>query len=278
MIDNFNIKLLFGGFSVCNREWTRKYQKTDNCFKVYVPVSGECFLYDDNERYRIAPGKIFLISGHKLIRQECLNEMKLYWFHFLPESLILRHIILSQPMVSAWDAEVFPGTHELLKKTTSYFIYKNEKDNLYKRYFPNQHLECLVISFVLRILSVFLEKIDYHKISTEFFDTRLKSVIEYMDAQYLNNPELDELSEIAHLSKAQFLRVFKDLFQTTPFNYMLRKRLEDAMFMLSNTSVPVSEVAARCGYYDESYFSRVFKKELEMAPSAYRKKMRRQGP
>jgi len=278
MIDNFNIKLLFGGLSRCDNRWSRGYQKTDNCFKIYIPVDGECSLYGENKRYEITPGKIYLISGYKLISQECLNELKLYWFHFLPESLILRHIILSQSMVLSWQSKYFPGTDKLLEKTDDYFVFNHEKDTLYKRYFPKQHLECLIMSFVLNILSVLLENIDYQKISADFYDSRIKKAIEYMDANYTRNPGLDELSRIANLSKVQFLRNFKSLFQTSPLNYMLRKRLEHARFILSNTSLPINEVAARCGYFDECYFSRIFKKELDITPSGYRKKMQKQVP
>jgi AraC-like DNA-binding protein len=278
MIDNFNIKLLFGGLSTCDITWSRGYQKTDDCFKIYIPVHGESALYGENESYLLMPGRIYLISGYKLKRQECLDEMRLYWFHFLPESLILRHIILSQPMVISWPLKDFPGTDKLLKKTSSYFVFRNERDTLYKRYFPKQHLECLILSFVLNILSVLLEDIDYQGISAGFYDTRLKKVVEYMDSNYIENPGLDELSRIASLSKVQFLRNFKKFFKTTPFNYMLRKRLELARFILSNTSLPITEVAAKCGYYDEGYFTRIFKKELEITPSGYRKKMQKQVP
>ena len=278
MIDNFNIKLLFGGFSKCDSRWSRGYQKTDNCFKIYIPVEGECSLYGEDKKYEIKPGSIYLISGYKLISQVCMEEMTLYWFHFLPESLILRHIILSQPMVVSWPTDSFPGTEKLLEKTADYFVFNHVKDTLYKRYFPKQHLECLIISFVLNILSVLLENINYQKISSEFYDSRIKKAIEYMDVNYTRNPGLDELSKIANLSKVQFLRNFKNLFQTSPFNYMLRKRLEHARFILSNTSLPIAEVAAKCGYFDEGYFSRIFKKELEITPSGYRKKMQKQMP
>lgn len=47
-------------------------------------------------------------------------------------------------------------------------------------------------------------------------------------------------------------------------------RLKNACKLLRFTDKPVKEVAALCGFADELYFSRVFRKKLQMSPSAYR--------
>lgn len=50
-------------------------------------------------------------------------------------------------------------------------------------------------------------------------------------------------------------------------------RIQRAKRLLSSTSLPIIDIAASVGVEDQSYFSRLFKKETGMTPSAFRKKM-----
>ena len=50
-------------------------------------------------------------------------------------------------------------------------------------------------------------------------------------------------------------------------------RIQRAKRLLSNTTLPVIDIAASVGVEDQSYFSRLFKKETGLTPSTYRKKM-----
>ena len=54
---------------------------------------------------------------------------------------------------------------------------------------------------------------------------------------------------------------------------LLLTRIQRAKRMLSESKLPVIDVAANVGIEDQSYFSRLFKKETGMTPSAFRKKM-----
>ena len=50
-------------------------------------------------------------------------------------------------------------------------------------------------------------------------------------------------------------------------------RIQRAKRLLSSTSLPIIDIAVSVGVEDQSYFSRLFKKETGMTPSAFRKKM-----
>ena len=50
-------------------------------------------------------------------------------------------------------------------------------------------------------------------------------------------------------------------------------RIQRAKRLLAHTTLPVIDIAAAVGIEDQSYFSRLFKKETELTPSAFRKKM-----
>ena len=50
-------------------------------------------------------------------------------------------------------------------------------------------------------------------------------------------------------------------------------RIQRAKRMLSETRLPIIDIASRTGLEDQSYFARLFKKETGLTPSAFRKKM-----
>ena len=69
-------------------------------------------------------------------------------------------------------------------------------------------------------------------------------------------------------------RLFKQEMGRTPSDYLTEKRVENAKKLLACGSTPelsVAEIAFICGFYDSNYFTRVFKKETGVLPTAYRK-------
>ena len=54
--------------------------------------------------------------------------------------------------------------------------------------------------------------------------------------------------------------------------YMIKRKIIQAKTMLHHTKLTVAEIAVRCGFGRQSYFTRQFKKITGMTPSNYRKK------
>ncbi len=72
------------------------------------------------------------------------------------------------------------------------------------------------------------------------------------------------------VSYAHFRRLFRDFFGTPPGMFLLESRLQQAALLLTHSDAPVRAVALECGFSDEFYFSRIFKKHRLLAPKNYR--------
>ena len=79
------------------------------------------------------------------------------------------------------------------------------------------------------------------------------------------------LAEAAGLSRSHFTRAFTASFGESPARYLLERRIARARELLLETEHPVTEIALSCGFADHAHFSTVFRKEIGLAPSAYRK-------
>ncbi|MCG8310730.1 MAG: AraC family transcriptional regulator, partial [Cytophagales bacterium] len=73
------------------------------------------------------------------------------------------------------------------------------------------------------------------------------------------------------LAPNYFHRIFKKNFGLTPYNYMLRLRMEMAVRLLTSTTKSVKEVAFETGYENEYYFYRQFKKHYNYSPGKLKK-------
>lgn len=83
------------------------------------------------------------------------------------------------------------------------------------------------------------------------------------------------LSSIAaeyHVSASYFAHLFKEITGYAPIEYLMLCRLSAAKRYLCDTRLPVREIVERCGFSDESNFSRTFKVKTAMTPSAFRQK------
>lgn len=81
---------------------------------------------------------------------------------------------------------------------------------------------------------------------------------------------LDELAGVAGMSRFRFARRFRSSTGTTPHEYVLRARVGRACVLLERTGTPLYEVAARCGFADQSHLTREFRKRTGTTPGRYR--------
>ena len=95
-------------------------------------------------------------------------------------------------------------------------------------------------------------------------------LLEYLQRHYAENITLEEISKKADLSKFYFTRIFKQHTGQTFYDYLSFLRIQSAESLLKDTSVPVSDIAAACGYASSSSFGRAFRKYRNCSPLEYR--------
>lgn len=100
---------------------------------------------------------------------------------------------------------------------------------------------------------------------------RLANAVAYMESHFAEPISLTRLAESLSVSNRHFLRIFRQHYGTTPIEYILGLRLENAMELLKNGSLGIAQVADRCGFADSNYFSRQFRKRYGLSPSEYRR-------
>jgi AraC-like DNA-binding protein len=99
---------------------------------------------------------------------------------------------------------------------------------------------------------------------------RLAEAKEYIDLHFTEEINLEEIASVACLSHYHFLRMFKSVFEITPYQYVIQKRLQKAADLIKSTGTPIGDIAMSVGFDNLPAFSDSFKKEFGVSPSKYR--------
>ena len=77
---------------------------------------------------------------------------------------------------------------------------------------------------------------------------RLLRARDAMDRSYADALDIESLAGSVHLSRAHFIRSFRETFGETPHRYLQRRRIERAMSLLRETDTPVTEICLDVGF------------------------------
>jgi AraC-like DNA-binding protein len=99
--------------------------------------------------------------------------------------------------------------------------------------------------------------------------TLIRRVRDYLDAHVTQDVSLAELARIGERSRHTVLRAFRKATGMTPHAYLLNRRVERARRSLAS-GARLAETAIDCGFFDQSHFTRVFKRHTGVTPGQYR--------
>ncbi|MFM9926004.1 AraC family transcriptional regulator [Variovorax sp. H27-G14] len=83
-----------------------------------------------------------------------------------------------------------------------------------------------------------------------------------------------EIADACSLSRSYFIHAFRETTGQTPHQWLIAQRLERAQALLMDFERPLADVAACCGFSDQSHFTRVFSQYMGAPPGTWRRKMR----
>ncbi|MGC9450326.1 MAG: AraC family transcriptional regulator [Oceanipulchritudo sp.] len=123
-------------------------------------------------------------------------------------------------------------------------------------------------------LDVILLKTAQGRLAEQFHRERawevFNQVKEYIEDNYLELRRMDDIADAVGLDASYISRLFKRYYHLTPYNFLLKNKMEHALDILRQGSTPVQEAAREVGFEDPFHFSRVFKRFKGISPSEVR--------
>lgn len=92
----------------------------------------------------------------------------------------------------------------------------------------------------------------------------------WMHEHFMEQINLETISTTLDVSFSHLSRQFHKELGITPIGYLTHIRVENAMQLLLNTNLTINNISKECGFSDCNYFTKVFKKKLQITPTEYR--------
>lgn len=99
---------------------------------------------------------------------------------------------------------------------------------------------------------------------------RLSAAVQFIRENYARHVTLSEIAEACHVSPKYLCRIFNSLTGKTPIVFLNEYRIDRASELLRRTELPILDVAMKSGFDDQSYFTKLFRRQTSFTPRAYR--------
>ena len=140
-------------------------------------------------------------------------------------------------------------------------------DNPVDDYWP-----CRARSYFLELLN-YVNRLDPLKMDKSVTkDEEINNIIAYLYTNYKEKITINEITDKFCIDRTTLSKRFQKASGYTIIEYLNRLRINIAMYMLRDTTLPVNDIVYRVGFNDLSYFNKIFRAQTELSPSEYREK------
>lgn len=100
---------------------------------------------------------------------------------------------------------------------------------------------------------------------------QIRRIIAHIDSHLAERIKVSDFLELTGLSRSHFSRACRSSLGDSPYNFIIRRRIESAQKLMLETSEPLCEIALQCGLCDQAHLSRLFRRAVGMSPNAWRR-------
>ncbi|CAM4200910.1 helix-turn-helix transcriptional regulator [Paenibacillus typhae] len=262
----------------------RHFARTFGVYDLLLVKRGTLYMAEQGKEYAIGPGRLLVLEaglpheGYKV----CEEDTEIYWVHFIHEgkpAYILQEEI-------PWSALLAKGTVEDEEPSAQQRLYMpkfaavdvealepilDEMNEIHSRLNAENALRLHVL---LAELMAALQAECARTALPEPAVRLARAAAAYLDRHWKEPFQVTGLQEELHFQADYITRCMKQHIGTTPLQYVLQRRLEEAKKLLGGTVLSVSDIAERIGIRDANYLTRLFSARFGMTPVAYRRRLR----
>ena len=229
---------------------------------IYV-ASGKTHFYFGDEDRVVNAEQMVLFQPRQPQHYEyfAAEKPEVYWIHFTGNDVknILRHynIPLAEPVFYSGNSSTYTYLFkEIIHELQSFRVGYRELLEMYLRQI---------------FLLIQRNRMERKPTVSSYIQEEMEYARRYFNEHYNEPINIEEYAQSRGMSVSWFLRNFKQITTMSPMQYILSIRMNNAVTLLETTDYNVTEISAIIGYDNPLYFSRIFRKQVGMAPSDFRK-------
>lgn len=202
-----------------------------------------------------------------------------YWYQHEASICSALHICLEPKLIEqiAQASEIDPLQFNLvncfckqdlqLHNIAMLFLAELRSDCIMGRLYVESLTQILVIH-LLRHYSSITQTITSEKKSLN--RTQLQQAIDYIHTYLDRDLSLGEIAEVVNISPTYFASLFKRAIGTSPHQYVIQQRVQQAKLLLSKTDLAIADIALQVGFSSQSHLTQQFKRLTGVTPKQVR--------
>lgn len=245
-----------------------------NFYEFYYVAENEMIVTIDNEKYLLKEGEFILVPPMR-------------WHAMSPHETYATGITVSFD-ATGYPEEIFSGKLSPLGKQVlsnlvnvyakncneSEFRLKMLSDKTEDEEKDFGYKQALKVNTEWLMLDILQNRIQAEKQKSRTekqYNPLAESTLLYLEQHFRENPSLDRISSDLNYSVPHICRVFKQNYNESIVNYLTKLKIDEALKLIELNNRSFREISDSLGFDNVAYFTRIFKKQTGMTPSAYRK-------
>lgn len=188
------------------------------------------------------------------------NPWSIYWIHFAGNKSI---------HYSKYAFQALPIEKSKTSRTSDRFDLFSEIFRNLDRGFSIETLE-YVNQCLPHLLASFTHLNQFRLIKETGEKDQVSLSINFMLENIRQKYSLEELAKNVNLSTSHYSRLFFARTGHSPINYFIQLKIQRSCRLLDNSTQSIADIAREMGFDDQFYFSRQFRKVMNMSPREYR--------
>ena len=232
---------------------------------VFAAVTdGSGILTYEDEEYSFSKGDCFFIdcrTSHSY-KGDIENPANIHWIHFSGATSQQYY----ETFVKQSENVFHPVSFEKVTAAMREIFRLNENKDI--------NAEAITSGLIVQLLTAALTSIGKAEMVDSALKKKLQLVNIYIEENFTDDISLERLSSEFYISKFYLSREYKKIYGKTIFQHIISCRINYGKHLLRFSDNSVEEIAHLCGFNDQSYFVRQFKKAENVNCFAYRRMWR----
>lgn len=242
-------------------EFFTEGEEINNYLLIYT-ISGHGYCNYRNNKQILKPNSVILINClEKFYVKTLETEWGYLWMHFKGTAM------------DKYMEFIMKENADIILLNDDHLLLKNFDHLLNYPILLDVNLGYYVSNNISNILTCIIQNRENKKLVSPLgrYNNIITLVLDYIEQHYMEDIMIDDFLEIAHLSKYYFIKTFKKMMGTTPYDYLINYRISKSKILLRTTDKSITTVAYEVGFPSINNFITQFKKNVGTTPSVYKR-------
>ncbi len=254
-----DIELIDGKHSKLSKRWQIENDNTPYA-RLYYIKNGSGYMRTHDKDISFKPNHLYLVPPRGNLAYNYIADLEIWWVHFTIK--VFDSIDLFDYLNYKLERQVW--NNDYLEIEMDQLIIASKNDDVQSQMLGN--------GLLLKLIAPFFSDFSKNTSAAEIEQMqRFAPVISYIDNNIGEKITLEQLASLVNYERTYFSSLFTDIFKISPIRFILRKRIERAMFRLETTNCLLEEISEELGFSDAYHFSKTFKQYTGIAPTAFRR-------